>query len=316
MNFSFISIVSVINSSEDVSRVEQYLPRLHHLLTANFNDFEIILVNNSLDTDIFNDQLDRNESTKNHRYIINLSKQIDENNAIVAGLDQANGDYVIFLEPDFFATPDIMLQLYSTAQQNFDIVYLSSAQKTTGLTRKILLNTFYFLMRRYSGLRIDPNAYNSRIISRRAIHSILKLRENMRYMKAIYSLVGYRTTSVEVNPPLKKMRAKFFDELKMAVIALTSFTNLLGVLLLWIFMFSIVLFFGVSANAAMVKLLGKDIFGHPQAEVTGWAFLVILISMTFAILCLILYIMSIYLSNIYREIKQRPLYIIESIRRV
>ena len=35
----------------------------------------------------------------------------------------------------------------------------------------------------------------------------------------------------------------------------------------------------------------------------------------FAITCLNLYIMSIYLSNIYNEIKQRPLYIIESIKR-
>jgi glycosyltransferase involved in cell wall biosynthesis len=316
MNFSFISLVSVVNSREDADQVEQYLPNLHDLLASNFNDFEIIIVNNSLVTDLLNGKLQHHDSNKHHRYIINLSRQIDENNAVVAGLDQANGDYVLFLEPEFFETPGVILQMVQMAQQNYDIVYLSSAQKTTGWIRKILLGTFYFLMRRYSGLRVDPHAYNSRIISRRAINSILKLRENMRYMKAIYSLVGYRTASVDVAPPANKTPAKFLDELKMSVIALTSFTNLLGVMLMWIFISSIVLFIGVSTNAVMVKLLGKDIFGHPQSEVTGWAFLVILISLTFAILCLILYIMSIYLSNIYREIKQRPLYIIESIRRL
>ena len=47
----------------------------------------------------------------------------------------------------------------------------------------------------------------------------------------------------------------------------------------------------------------------------SWTFLVVLISIFFAITCLNLYIMSIYLSNIYNEIKQRPLYIIESVKR-
>ena len=53
----------------------------------------------------------------------------------------------------------------------------------------------------------------------------------------------------------------------------------------------------------------------PPETLSGWAFLVVLMSVFFAITCLNLYVMSIYLSNIYSEIKNRPLYIIESVRR-
>jgi hypothetical protein len=42
---------------------------------------------------------------------------------------------------------------------------------------------------------------------------------------------------------------------------------------------------------------------------------VVLTSIFFAITCLMLYIMSIYLANIYQEIKHRPMYIIESVQR-
>jgi len=68
-------------------------------------------------------------------------------------------------------------------------------------------------------------------------------------------------------------------------------------------------------NAVKVRLTNVDIFGDHHQAVSGWAYLVVMISIFFAITCLNLYIMSIYLSNIYSEIKNRPLYIIESVKR-
>lgn len=169
-------------------------------------------------------------------------------------------------------------------------------------------------MHRYSNLSMDAQAFDSRIISRRAINSVLRLRENLRYMKAIYSLVGYKSSYIPVDNRFDTS-ASFSSEIKMYTNAITSFTGFLQVVLRWIFFLSMILFLGTTANAVMVKLLGFDILGNPQKEVTGWAFTVILISLTFSILCMILYIMSIYLENIYREIKQRPLYIVESVKR-
>ncbi|MBI5916335.1 MAG: hypothetical protein HY842_13240, partial [Bacteroidetes bacterium] len=71
----------------------------------------------------------------------------------------------------------------------------------------------------------------------------------------------------------------------------------------------------VIGNAIKVKMTNIDIFGDYHNAIPGWTFLVVLSSIFFAITCLILYIMSIYLSNIYQEIKQRPMYIIESVKR-
>jgi len=86
-------------------------------------------------------------------------------------------------------------------------------------------------------------------------------------------------------------------------------------LLLWIFLFSLVFLMGVIVNALKVKFTGIDLFGNTGEPFSGWTFLVVLIAVFFATTCLNLYIMPIYLSNIYNEIKQRPLYIIESIKR-
>jgi len=84
---------------------------------------------------------------------------------------------------------------------------------------------------------------------------------------------------------------------------------------LWIFIFSIGFLVLVVFNAVKVRLTNIDIFGTYHEALSGWAFLVVIMSVFFAITCLNLYIMSIYLSNIYLEIKQRPLYIIEGVER-
>jgi hypothetical protein len=86
-------------------------------------------------------------------------------------------------------------------------------------------------------------------------------------------------------------------------------------LLLWIFLVSILFMVLVTMNAVKVKLTGVDLLGAHHEAIPGWTFLVVLNSIFFAITCLMLYIMSIYLSNIYQEIKHRPMYIIESVKR-
>lgn len=314
MHFSFISLVTILHTKEDVEKVRLSLPGLHQTLQDNFKDFEITIVNNTIDEEITGiiDQFEA--KIKKGLYLIHLSKVTDPNNAILAGLDQANGDYVVFLESQFYHNPSLVLALYEKAQENKDIVYLRSTTRPKGLIRKIALKLFIKIMHRYSSIKMDAQAFDSRIISRRAINSVLRLRENLRYMKAIYSLVGYKSSYIQVDNPIEAS-VSFSGELKMYVTAITSFTNFLQVVLRWIFILSMILFLVTTANAVMVKLLGYDIIGNPQKEVTGWAFTVILISLTFSILCMILYVMSIYLENIYREIKQRPLYIIESVKR-
>jgi hypothetical protein len=308
MHFSFISLVTILHTKDDLDKLKSSFHDMHRTLQVNFKDFEIIIINNTIDQSITG-TIDLFEAeVKKGIYLIHLSKVTEPNNAILAGLDQANGDYVVFLESQFYNTPSLILTLYGKTQENNDIVYLRSATNPGGLMRKIALKLFIKIMHRYSSIKMDAQAFDSRIISRRAINSVL------RYMKAIYSLVGYKSSYIQVDNQFETS-VSFSGELKMYVTAITSFTNFLQVVLRWIFILSMILFLITTANAVMVKLLGFDIIGNPQKEVTGWAFTVILISLTFSILCMILYVMSIYLENIYREIKQRPLYIVESVKR-
>jgi Glycosyl transferase family 2 len=312
----FISVVNVIHSPRDVSALKAWLEGLYQELKSNFSDFEFVLVNNGTwvgDIDAAISSLP--EPLRQHIFLLNLSSRVDRSNALLAALDRSNGDYTAIFEFNFAHQPQLLTQMFNKSKQdNFDVVYLSAKERRLPLLHKLLYRIFYFILKRYSGLKIDPSAHHTRVISRRALNSLLRLRENSHYIKANFAMVGYSNTAIEVDEPLTTDMS-LAEQFRTALIAITSFTDFLRTVLFWIFIFSFIVAFSAIVNAVKVKLTNIDIFGDPQPVLTGWAFLVVMISSFFAITCLNLYIMSIYLSNIYAEIKNRPLYIIESVKR-
>lgn len=314
---SFISVVGILHSQNDIRTLPGWLSGVYQALQTSFSDFEIVLVNNQRDLSAIENIIKPlPEELRKQIFLLNLSSAVNRDNAILAGLDRANGDYTVLFESDFCGSPDLVEKLWDTCREGQDVVYLRARERKLPGAQRLLYHLFYYILKRYSGLQIDPWAHHSRIVSRRALNSLLRLRENSRYLKANYALVGYKTGHIDVDIPLHPdPEAGFGEQFRTALVAVTSFTTFLRSLLLWIFMFSVMVACTAIYNAVKVKLTSVDIFGDPAESLSGWAFLVVIISVFFAITCLNLYVMSIYLSNIYSEIKNRPLYIVESVRR-
>ncbi len=324
MNNSFLSIVLILDEESDWKQLPGPLKEMYQTLHNHFAHWEIILVNNT-ERRQFEDVFEGlEEGLRSGLYLINLARKTNRNHAALAGLDRANGDYTILLENTFLHLAkapkenqkDLILSLYEKAREGYDIVYLRAPARKARLSQRLLYGLFYHIMRRYSELEIDPLAHDSRIISRRALNALLRLREKLPFMKAIYSLVGYRATALPCELPIDRRKVPLKQQIHNSLLSITSYTHFLRAMLLRVFLFAMAFLLLVTANALSVKFMGKDLLGNVQEAVSGWTFLVVLISAFFAMTFLILYLMSIYLSNIYQEIKQRPLYVVESFQRV
>ena len=325
MNNSFLSIVLILDEASDWKQLPGRLRAIYGALKGRFAHWEIILVNN---TDLRQlegvfDELE--EELRSGLYLIHLARKTNHHHAALAGFDRANGDYTVLLENAFLdareqqpagESKDPILALYEKAREGYDIVYFRAPARKARFSQRLLYGLFYHIMRRYSELDIDPLAHDTRIISRRALNALLRLREKLPFMKAIYSLVGYRSTSLNTSVPIDRRKTPLREQIHNSLLSITSYTHFLRAMLLRVFLFAMGFLILVTANALSVKFIGKDLLGTPQEAVSGWTFLVVLISAFFAMTFLILYIMSIYLSNIYQEIKQRPLYVVESFQRV
>ncbi|MDG1295605.1 MAG: glycosyltransferase [Saprospiraceae bacterium] len=313
---TFLSVILIIDNERFANQLSLELPRLYDYVKQTFKDFEFILVNNlgkSISDDKF-EQLDAD--IRQNTFILNLSQQTHFNNAVLAGFDRSNGDYTLLLEHDFFEDLNLIGLLYEQTQTGNDIVYLRGNRKKLGFFSNILYKSFIRILGRYSDLKLDAHAHNTRLISRRALNSLLRLRENVRFMKALYAVVGYNSSYINVEKSVSHTDRTLGEQFRTSLLAITSFSTFLRSLMLWIFVLSLGILFVVISNTLLVKFTNYDIFGAYHEAVPGWAFLVVLSSTFFAITCLNLYIISVYLSNIYQEIKKRPLYIIESIKRI
>lgn len=313
MQNSFISVVGVINRPYEIRGLASYLKDVYAVLSQNFSDYEIILLNNAVGPGIEEEIEQLPADLKKNIYLLNLSVPVNKNHALLAGLDRANGDYTVIFEQMFSERARIILDLFEKTKNGFDIVYLQAKERRTriGFFYKI----FYYILRNYSDLAVDEKAHDTRIISRRALNSLLRMRENLRYMKAIYSLVGYPTTALPVDEPLEDYSSGFDDRVKTSLVAITSFTSFFRSVSLWIFVLSLLFAVVVIFNAVLVRVTNYDVFGDYHQAVSGWTFLVVLISVFFSVMFLNLYVVSIYLANIYQEMKARPMYILESVKR-
>ncbi len=314
MKETFLSVVIPVHSAAEQAQMELIGP-LAAYLHGQFTDFEVIIVNNTFLRDGFRERLASLDAhLRQQVYLLNLSAPVHRNQAIVAGLDRSNGDYTVLFETTFLDRPDLVGRMQSMCTDGTDIVYLQAQHRRLPWRYRLPYSLFYWILNRYSRLQVDDSAHDTRVISRRALNSLLRLREDMRYMKAIYSIIGFRMAAVPVPDPLPGA-GTFGERFRTSLVAITSFTDFLRSLLLWIFLGAIGFLLLVIANAVKVKFTNVDFFGTYHPAVPGWTFLVVLSSIFFAITSLMLYIMSIYLSNIYQEIKHRPMYIIESIQR-
>lgn len=222
----------------------------------------------------------------------------------------------MIFELGFYEQPNLILQLFQQTQAGFDIVYLRARERHIRLRYRPLYKVFYYILEQYPSLKVSNKAYDTRILSRRALNSLLRLREESALYESHLLNGGYSTAHIEVNQaPLFCAGRSVFRPFSHFAGRHYFLSTFLRTMLLWIFIFSFTFLIGVIVNALKVKFTGVDLFGNQSVALSGWTFLVILISIFFAVTCLNLYIMSIYLSNIYNEIKQRPLYIIESIQR-
>ena len=120
----FISVVVPVYGCDES------LPELYKRLVATLSeissDFEMILVNDASPDDSWN-QIVALTTVDSRVKGINLSRNFGQHYAITAGLDYANGHWVVVMDCDLQDQPEEILKLHAKAMEGFDIVYARRA---------------------------------------------------------------------------------------------------------------------------------------------------------------------------------------------
>lgn len=238
------------------------------------------------------------------RYL-SFSRNFGKEAAMYAGLQNASGDYCVFMDADLQHPPELLKEMYRVVKTEGYDCCAGLREDRTGENhmRTVLSRTFYHIIGRICRLDMGDGKGDFRMISRAMADSILELKEYNRYMKGIFSFVGYDTKwipfhNVERSAGESKwnIRSLFryaIDGIFSFSSAPASLSGATGVLLLLI-----------SALVGICSLVsGRGLTGIPL--------LICLLFLLNGIQMFFISILGQYMSRDYMESKKRPVYIIK-----
>lgn len=238
---------------------------------------------------------------------IKLSRNFGHHYAITAGIEQASGDWVVVMDGDLQDRPEVIPDLYKKANEGFDVVFVSRSHRPESIAYRITQKLFYFILRSLSGVKFDDSQANFSIISRKVVEAFKKFPENARFYGSTIMWLGFKRESIKASHGTRyigqssytlKKRIKLASDI---VLAFSDrplrFAITIGSLMS---IFSFGMFFWV--------IWGSLHWGFTSV---GWASLMATVLLTGGVILVVLGILGIYIGSVFREVKSRPLFIID-----
>jgi len=247
------------------------------------------------------------ESDSRVRYV-SFSRNFGKEAAMYAGLQNASGNLVTTMDVDMQDPPYMVKKMYSLLKKgDYDCVGLyTTNHKDYSWFRKLCTNIWYKIISKISSGRQVPGVRDFRLMKRKMVDAVLKLDEYNRYIKGIFSFVGFETKWLEYEPVNRvagKTKFNFWKLFKYALEGTVAFSTtplVLSAVVGIVFCF-------ISLIFILVIVIKTLVWGDP---VSGWPSLTCIILFVSGIQLFFLGVVGIYLSKIYLEVKKRPIYLV------
>lgn len=301
-----LSFVVAAYNEEDV--LDLFFARLEEVLATLGESYEIVCVNDG-SRDRTAAILAAHHARDPRIRVINLARNFGKELALTAGLDVTRGRAVVPLDADLQDPPELVGEFLRLWREGYDVVYaVRNARATDSWVKRTTAATFYAMLRRLSNVDIPANAGDFRLMDARVVEALRGLRERNRFMKGLFSWVGFRQTSIGYQRPLRAAGRTKFNYWKLWNFALDGITGYSTVPL------RLATYFGL-AFAVVALLYGLYLLVRTLVwgtDVPGYASTMVAVIVMGGIQLVVLGIIGEYLGRLYSEVKGRPLYIVDS----
>jgi len=239
---------------------------------------------------------------------LKLSRNFGKEAALTAGLDAVSTGAAVVIDADLQDPPEVIPRLIEQWQAGSDVVYATrTARDGESHFKRFTAAAFYRSMERLSDTAIPRDTGDFRLLSRRALDALGQLRERQRFMKGLFSWIGYRQTAVYYQRDPRQAGTTKWNYWRLAQLAIegiTSFSTAPLRLATWIGLASA----GFAFVYGLWVLVHALLYGDP---VRGYPSLMLVILFLGGVQLLALGVIGEYLGRNYAESKQRPLYFVE-----
>jgi glycosyltransferase involved in cell wall biosynthesis len=303
MNLSLI--IPCYNEEETIELMYKEINKVFN----NTKDLEIIFVNDGSKDNTLSEIIKLSENDIRIKFI-SFSRNFGKEAAMFAGMKYSKGSYVCIMDSDLQHPPSMIPEMINALDAGYDV---SAARRTDrsgeAVIKSFFSNKFYLVINKLTDVTIKEGAQDFRVMKRKVVESILNMPEYFRFSKGIFSWVGFKTKWFEhenVDRPAGKSKFNTFKLFKYALDGIISFSIVpLRISLIFGIIVSLLGFiYGINIiiSTIILKSAGTA-FGYPSL-MSG-----LLIIGGTILICL--GILGEYISRIYIQSKNRPLFIID-----
>ncbi|MHA7129423.1 glycosyltransferase family 2 protein [Algoriphagus namhaensis] len=299
-----LSIVSPVYQADHL--LEELVRRITQAVNVFTDDFEIILVDDCSPDASWQKIV---ELSKEHSSVkgIKLSRNFGQHYAITAGLDHAQGEWVVVMDCDLQDQPEEIPKLYQKAKEGYDVVFARREQRKDAFLKRLSSKVFYRTLAWLTGSEQDESIANFGIYHQKVIREINQMRESIRYFPTMVKWVGFSQASIAVDHAPNTQRESAYNFRRL-------FNLALDIMLAYSdkpIRITVKLGLGVSLTGFLFAIFTLIQYLRGEIIVAGYASLIISIWVLTGFLLITLGMVGLYVGKTFEGVKDRPIYIIE-----
>lgn len=284
--------------------VDQLVEQLIGTLTPLPYEFEIVLVD---DFSPDNSWKKINENCTKYPFVkgLKLSRNFGQQIAMSAGIEFASGDYVVIMDGDLQNPPSAIPLLVDKLIEGNDIVYTIS--KTRNNFRNELTSRFFwYIITKIFNVNIVKNQLMMKGMTKSFAANYNRYGEINRTVSGIVNDIGMKSAIVEIENQKRhsgRSNYSFYKRFNLMIDIVLSMTNAP---------------LNIIINISLLTLFGTVIISIYQLIMfffnnvpSGFTSIILSVFFFGSLTLLVLGIIGRYLSNIYTEVKKRPLFLVQ-----
>ncbi len=297
-------IIPAYNEEESLPHLYERLEKL--MSSMEHYEFEILFVNDGSKDNTINLIKEYREKDNRISYV-DFSRNFGKEIAMIAGLDYATGDCVIFMDADLQDPPELIPELVKYWEEGYDDVYAKrNSRKGETWLKKFTSKMYYRVLQHLTNVPIQQDTGDFRLLDRRCVNALRKMRESQRNSKSMFSWIGYKKKEVlyDRDPRIAgKTKWNYKKLVDLAIDGITSFTTSPLRISTYISIPTFIVLF-----VYFVYVIAKCIVTSTMIQ--AYQAIILLILFFSGVQILLFGIIGEYLGRIFNESKDRPLYLV------
>lgn len=301
-------ITIIIPSYNEEESIPYLYDRLKNIIEKiEKYEFEMLFINDGSKDKTLEIIKELREKDKRVSYV-DFSRNFGKETAMIAGLDYANSDCVIFIDADLQDPPELIPELIKYWEEGYDDVYARrNTRKGETFLKKITSKLYYKILQSLTRVEIQRDTGDFRLLDRRCVNALKKMRETQRCSKSMFSWIGYNKKEVRYDRDPRvagKTKWNYKKLIDLAIDGITTFTTSPLRISTYLSFPTFLAFIGYFIYV-IIKSIRLNI------AIQAFQAIILLNLFFFAIIIMLIGIIGEYLGRIFNETKNRPLYFVD-----